>query len=56
MERRSRCAAIKVKRSSPWTVGGISVPELERSRVAWFEGPVAGLEDVAALTAEARRE
>ena len=55
MERRSRCAAMNVRRSSPWTVGGIRVPEFERSRFAW-EGIADGLEDVAALTAEAKRE
>lgn len=56
MERRSRCAAMNVSLSSPWTVGGIKIPEFERSWVAWFEGMVAGLEDVAAPTADARRE
>lgn len=50
MERRSRCAEMNDRRSSPWTVGGIRVPELERSR-AWLTEVVA----VAAVTAEARR-
>lgn len=43
MERRSRWATMNVSRSSPWTVGGMSVPEFERSRVAWLEGPEEGL-------------
>ncbi len=53
MDRRSRCAVMNVRRSSPLIVGGISVPEFERSR-AWFAllGPAA---DVAAVTALARR-
>ena len=54
MERRSRWAAMNVRRSEPSTVGGIKTPELERSRGCW---PVLGpaVADVAALTAEARR-
>lgn len=51
MESFSRWAAMKVRRSSPSMVGGISIPEFERSR-AWV---AAELGPVAALTAEARR-
>lgn len=53
MESLSRCAAMKESRSSPWTLGGISVPEFDRSRVELVIPPSR---EVAALTAEARRE
>jgi hypothetical protein len=50
MERRSRWAAMNVRRSSLSMVGGINIPEFERSRACVLdEGPVA------ALTALARR-
>ena len=53
IDKRSRCAVMNVRRSSPLIVGGISVPEFERSR-AWFVllGPAA---EVAAVTALASR-
>lgn len=53
MDRRSRWAVMNVRRSSPLIVGGINIPEFERSR-AWFVllGPAA---EVAAVTALARR-
>lgn len=54
MERRSRCAEMKERRSSPCTDGGMRVPEFERSCAA-VERELGG-EVVAAETAEARRE
>jgi hypothetical protein len=55
IDKRSRCAAINERRSSPCTVGGMSVPALEASG-GWVPEVVGGLEEVAALTADARRE
>lgn len=58
IERRSRWAEMNDKRSAPWTDGGIRVPELERfcTPVDGERELVVGSRDVAAVTAEARRE
>lgn len=56
MDRRSRWADIKERRSSPRTEGGIRVPEFERFCVVGERVLVWGDAEVAAETAEARRE